>query len=299
MIVLVTGAAGFIGRNLIPRLAATGHHVLAVDHSAGRVQPGPNVEPLTLDLSEPTLATKLPGSLDAIIHLAQANVADNVQNAPTLFRVNSWSTAQLLESAARTSVRRFVLASSGSVYGFGTRPWREDAPDRGTGFYAASKVAAERVVRAYGEAGACGTSIFRLFAPYGPGQRGRMVPGLINRVRLGQVVTLKGGRGPRYNPLYIDHVVDVLAQALHVEDSHVLNLGGDEALSIRDMAETIGRVLNREPALETVPGDLDGDMVGETSRLREHYRLPDRLTTFAEGVQAMVEEGAGSRAAMQ
>src|SRR2546425_979127 len=79
-----------------------------------------------------------------------------------------------------------------------------------------------------------GTTSLRLSAPYGPRQTGRLIPGLINRVRTGQPATLKEGRGPRFNPLYVDHVVDVIAQALAADGHHLLNAGGDEALSVRD-----------------------------------------------------------------
>src|SRR5207237_1012147 len=100
---------------------------------------------------------------------------------------------------------------------------------------AATKIAAERVVLAY--APYFGTTILRLFAPYGPRQTGRLVPGLISRVRSGQPVTLREGRGPRFSPLYVDHVVDVIALALESDGHQVLNAGGDEALSVGEMAE--------------------------------------------------------------
>ncbi|HEX2035302.1 MAG TPA: hypothetical protein VHS99_14070, partial [Chloroflexota bacterium] len=68
----------------------------------------------------------------------------------------------------------------------------------------------------------------------------------------------------------------------------VVNVGGDEVLSIREMAESIGRVLDRPPVFEEVAGPSGGDAVGDVTRLRQVFRLPQRLTTFAEGVRSIV-----------
>ena len=69
-----------------------------------------------------------------------------------------------------------VLFSSGSVYGASDEPLGEESPLRATDFYAATKVAAERLALAY--EGLLGVAVLRLFVPYGPGQRARMVPAI-------------------------------------------------------------------------------------------------------------------------
>lgn len=293
MQVLVTGATGFVGGHLVPYLAGAGHRVFALGHDAARLDRFADisgVERIVCDLRERGVAGALPPRVDAVVHLAQWNgpLPDTLLD---LMEVNTGSTARLLEYARRGGVRRFVLASTGSVYG-GARaydgPWREDDPDRGAGYYAASKVAAERLMLAYG--GDVPSTIFRLFAPYGPGQAGRMVPGLINRVRGGQPVTVAGGRGPRFNPIFVDHAVDVLEQSLGAESNQLLNLAGTETLSIRQMAETIGRVLGAKPVIQDAPG-VPADVTGDIGRLRGLYRLPDRLTSFEEGVRRIVAAG--------
>ena len=203
--------------------------------------------------------------------------------------MNTASTQRLLEYARAAGVSRFVLPSTGSVYGGGDRPWREDDPAEADDYYAATKVAAERLVRAYG--GDVPYTIFRLFAPYGPGQVGRRVPGLIERVRAGRAATLREGGRPRINPLYVDHVVDVVRQSLDASGNQLVNLAGDEVLSVRDMAEIIGRVLGVPPVLQEVAGSAGGDTIGDITRLRQVYNLPRRLTSFETGVRAMVATG--------
>ncbi len=77
------------------------------------------------------------------------------------------------------------------------------------------------------------------------------------------------------------------SSAMDAEGSQLANLAGEEALSIRDMAQTIGRVLGKAPAIVDGPGKGDV-VVGDTTLLRRLYRLPDRLTTFEEGVRTMI-----------
>lgn len=288
MNVLVTGATGFVASHLIPQLVAAGHTVLAAGHDPARLARFEGATPLLWNLrqapSDEVLAA-LPEQLDAVLHLAQANVPFPA-GASDMFAVHVEATQQLLELARTRGTKRFVFASTGSVYAPAERPWRESDRATGPGYYAATKLAAEALIQGYGEL--VPHTIFRLFVPYGPGQTGRLVPGLINRVRTGQAVTVASGQGPRFNPLYISHVVEAFTQALDAEGNQLLNLGGNEVLSVRQMAETIGRELRQEPLIQHTPGAGPRDVVGDTTAFQTAYRLPDRPTTFAEGVRAML-----------
>jgi len=284
--VLVTGATGFVAGHLVPQLIAAGHEVFAAGHDASRVGRLAGAHPLVWDLRGPSLPEALPLQLDAIVHLAQANVPFPA-GVDDMFAVHVAGTQRLLELARRTGVRRFVFTSSGSVYGSSAQPLKEDDPTEGAGYYAASKVAAERLTRAYGEL--VPHTIFRLFTPYGPGQINRLVPGLINRVVNGAPVTVAGGTGPTFNPLFVTHVSWAIIQALGASVNQLLNLGGDQALSVREMAETIGRLVGREPVIQDQPGTPDR-IVGDLTELRRHYSLPERLTSFEDGVRAMLSQ---------
>jgi nucleoside-diphosphate-sugar epimerase len=288
MKVLVAGATGFVAGAVVPRLLREGHQVVAAGHDAARLERFAGAERLVLDLRRPDFAEQIPPDLDAIVHLAQAN-APFPQGAGDLFAVNVASVQRLLEHARQRGLRRFVYASSASVYGSGERPWRETDPTEGPGYYAATKQAAERLAWAYAEE--FPVVILRLVTPYGPGQQNRLVPGLISRVQDGRPVSLREGGRPRMNPIFVEDVAEVFAQALRQPAppaSAAINVGGDEVLSIREMAETIGRVTGREPVFEEAPGASGGDVVVDTARLRQVFRLPERLTPFAAGVQAML-----------
>lgn len=287
MRVLVTGATGFIGSRLVPLLVEQGHAVVVVRREASHVERTDGVETVVADLTEPGAADAFPRRIDAIVHLAQANVARAA--APELDAVNVRGTAAVLEYARRAGAASFVFASSGSVYGGAARPLRESDPARPADAYARSKLTAEGLVEDCAEAFA--TTILRLFVPYGPGQRGRrLVPELVARVRESRPVTLRDGGRPRLSPIHVDHVVDVLAKGTSATEASLVNVAGEETLSIRDMAETIARVLGTEPLFEETSGQRQEDLVGDTAALRRRFRLPDPLVTFEQGVAAMLVE---------
>jgi UDP-glucose 4-epimerase len=282
--VLVTGASGFIGAELVPALAAAGHDVVALVRDASRAPEDATV--VELDLEQPLNARELP-RVDAVVHLAQANVSFP-DAARELYRVNTVATQELLEYARVTGAERFVYASSGSIYGLGEGAVDEDHPRRATDFYSVTKRNAELLVGAY--AAEFSTAILRPFAPYGPTQRGRLIPNLIRRVRAGLPVTLNEGGRPRMTPLYVDDVLRVLAAALELDGQHVVNIAGGEAVGIDELAGWIGRVVGREPVFEPGPGAA-GDLIADNRRMRELLH-PEPLVSLAEGLRATALAGA-------
>jgi nucleoside-diphosphate-sugar epimerase len=263
--VLVTGASGFVAPHLIRALVARGDDVVASARDSERIPEGPGVEPLPLDLAAPLDDVALP-AVDAIVQLAQANVP-YPERALELYRVNTLSTLGLLDACARTGARRFVHASSGTVYGLGDRPFRESDPVRHHQLYATTKIHAEDLVERYADVLAGAVSL-RLFAPYGPGQVNRMVPGIIGRVRDGRAVSLVEGGRPRMNPIYVDDAVGAILAALEVDGHRIVNVAGDEVVTIRDIAEAAGRALGVEPVFEEAGGAAAGDVIGDTTALR-------------------------------
>jgi UDP-glucose 4-epimerase len=279
MKIVVTGAAGFVASHLIPALAEAGHDVYAVDRDASRISALP-ARPVEWDLSQPR--PDLP-DVDAAIHLAQANVPFP-EEARALYAVNVGSVLELLDHCRRCGAERFLYASSGSVYGFGSAPFTETDPPAGSDLYAVSKLSGELVVQAF--APFFSTFIARLFVPYGPGQRARMIPRLVERVQAGEPVTVNNGRHPRMNPLYIEDVVRVFLAALELDGHHLVNVGGDEAAGIDDLARLIGEAVGRKPVFEQADGGAPGDIVGDTTRLHELLDLRP-LVPLRDGLRAV------------
>ena len=283
MRVLVTGATGFVGSHLLPALVAERHDVFAAVRDPGRLEPTSGITPVDCDLATSNEGRPLP-EVEAIVHLAQANVRFP-EGAGELYRVNTTSTQELLDHGRRTGARRFVLTSSGSVYGFGPKPFAESDPVRPHDFYALTKIHSEQLVASYGEH--FGTTVLRLFAPYGPGQVGRLIPSLAQRVGRGDAVTLNGGGQPRMNPIYIDDLVSVLLASLGRDGHETVNVGGDEAVGVGELASRIAEAIGTEARFEEGTAEGPGDLVGDTTLLHELY-APAGLVPLDEGLRRTV-----------
>jgi nucleoside-diphosphate-sugar epimerase len=281
MNVLVTGATGFVASHLVPALAAAGHHVFALGHDERRIATADGVEPVVVDLRREEL--DLP-KVDALVHLAQANVPFP-DGAAELVAVNAASTARLLEHARQVGATRFVLASSASVYGQSAEPSSESSELRAQDFYAATKIAAERFVAAYSTL-LDGTTTMRLVAPYGPGQRARLIPRLIERVRSGEQVVLNRDASPRLNPVFVDDVVRVVMRALELPGHRVMNVAGDDAVDVRELATMIGDAVGVEPMFEQTD-QVAGDVVARNDLMKRELEI-DELVPLAEGLRRTV-----------
>ena len=287
MKVLVTGATGFVGRALVQRLAQADHEVFS---AARRAPAGAGATHVELDLSVPIDPRRLPEQCDVVVWLAQSpRYREFPAGARDVFEVNCRALFDLLEWARGAGVGRFMHASSGSVYA----PSAEPIPEAGAldpqGFYARSKLVAEQLAGAY--ATCFDVCALRVFAPYGPGQAGKLIPGLIERVRQDVPVDVTGGEGLRLNPIFIDDLIEALVRLLQVPQvPAALNVGGRAGLSIRAMAEAIGQGLGREVRFRDAPAGPCQDRVGD---IRALLALLPGFTprSFAEGTALTLQAG--------
>ncbi len=242
MRILLTGATGLIGREVV-RQAPADWELVAV----GRPQ---------ADLTDPGFAAALPTDVDAIVHLAQArDYRDFPECAPGVVAVNVTATAALLDHAARCDAQ-VLLASTATVYEPRPAPLDEDAPVRVRSIYAASKRSAELLAVPY--ATRVPVRALRIFTTYGAVRDGRLVADLIHRVSSARAVTVQGERGLMTSPIHASDVARAVIAAVRRPPAlgalDLVNVGG-RPQGIRDMAQAIGRVLGREPVFEARAGD--------------------------------------------
>lgn len=286
--VLVTGASGFVGARFL-ELASARHDLVAAVRRAPARSELP-VEWLTLDLDGQIDAGRLPARLDAVVHLAVSRRhREFPASALQQFRVNLASTAGLLDHALRAGARSFVLMSTGSVYdAAGGELLREQEAVAPRDYFAATKAAAELLLTPY--AGELAVSALRLFFPYGPGQRDRLIPNLIERVKEGQPVRLSGdAAGMRLCPIYVDDVVAVLEECLSAGWQGTYNLAGPQVLSLRSVSEAIAEALGTSAVFEEAPGPrlrFEPDL----TRLASQMDLTG-FRTFRQGVRTVIERG--------
>lgn len=283
MTVVVTGGTGFLGAALLDLLGARAEEVVALVRPGAAPPDVSGVRWVEQDLAAP-LAAALPERADAIVHLAQSRrYREFPEGALDVQAVNVTMTVELLDYARRAGAQTFVHASSGAVYASGPEPVRETDVPSPSNFYAASKLAGEIAVEPFRTL--LRAHILRFFFIYGPGQRNMFIPGVLARIRDGGDVTLAGDDGIRVNPVYVGDAARAVAATLELSDSATLNIAGPDVVSLRQIAETGGRLVDREPSFAHT--DPQPDLVASIDRMRATVGAPE--VAFEEGLRRTVE----------
>ena len=263
---LVAGAAGFIGARVAEVLLEEGHRVLGVDnlndaydirlkeYRLGRLRGRPGFTFLRADISQreeiACLAQSLPERVEAVINLAaRAGVRYSVRNPWAYIEANVTGTLNLLELCRERGIRKFVLASTSSLYGEGNPvPYREDAnTDRPLSPYAASKKAAEALSYTYHRLHGLDVTVFRYFTVYGPAGRPDMAPfRFIQWIAEGRPLRLFGDGGQSRDFTYVDDIARGTVLGLRPLGYEVINLGNDEPHTIRELIALIEEAVGRK-----------------------------------------------------
>ncbi|MDF0643545.1 MAG: NAD(P)-dependent oxidoreductase [Nitrospira sp.] len=287
--ILVTGGSGLIGRSLLARLS--GHAELV---AVGRHHPEvSDVQWIAHDLSESTLPM-LPKDVSDVIYLAQSeHFREFPEQARDIFEVNVANVQRMLDWARGSGVTRFILASSGGVYGHGENSFREDdimGPGGPLGFYLASKQCSELVAAGYSECFA--VVILRFFFVFGPGQKKSMlIPRLIDSVAQGKPVSLQGQEGIRLNPIFVDDAALAVSRALELTGSHIINVAGPEVMHMRDIASKIGKAVGRDPVFHVDHGASPRHLSGDITKMCRLLAAP--AVHFSDGLARMLQGSRG------
>ncbi|HEX6644828.1 MAG TPA: GDP-mannose 4,6-dehydratase [Gemmatimonadales bacterium] len=291
MKVLVTGADGFVGRELVSRLEAAGHDV------AGAVRPGNaagtwrddarrrGVTVLDLELEDPaSVARVAEWPADAVVHLAAVASSREARQDPGLaWTVNAAGTARILEGLAAARERsgrdtRVLVVSSGEVYGDGPhRPRVESDPVAPQSPYAASKAAAELAAHEVARRTGLAVIVARAFQHTGPGQsEAYVVPALARRLaearRNGRRQIPAGNLDPVRDITDVRDVVSAYVALLEGAPAGTYNVSRGEGFALRDILARLAAILGVEAEPVTDPAlarrsDIP-HLVGDPARLR-------------------------------
>jgi len=310
MNILVTGCAGFIGWKVSECLLREGHRVIGVDNlndaydlrlkewRLAQLEGHPNLSFHRLDITDrEALQQLLPTShqspITAVINLAaRAGVRPSVKNPWPYFQTNVIGTLNLLECCRNSGIRKFILASTSSIYGEGERPFREDAPtDRPLSPYTASKKAAETLCYTYHHLYGLDVTIFRYFTVYGPAGRPDMsVFRFIKWIAEGEPLILYGDGSQERDFTYVDDIARGTLLGLQSIGFEIINLGSDRPVKLRQIIKTIERLLGREAVIQSRPGH-PADVPATWADLSKARRLLgwSPQTTWEEGLEHTVK----------
>lgn len=241
MKILVTGACGYKGTILVPKLLAVGHEVVAVDTMwfGNFLEEQEGLTCIQGDVRDSDVVDL--SGVDAVIHLASiANDPCGDLNPKLTWEVSVLATMQLADKAARAGVKQFIYASSGSVYGISDEPHvTEDLPLLPLSEYNKTKMCAERVLLSYADkmaiqivrpATVCGVS---------PRMRLDVSVNLLTMFALDkQKITVFGGKQVRPN-IHIDDITDLYLFLLDRPELTGIYNAGFENMSIMAIAEAV------------------------------------------------------------
>ncbi len=287
---LVTGCAGFIGSRVSSLLLQQGHRVVGIDDlndyydaslklfrlEALKLNFGFRFSRVNIENSVSVARIFNEHHFDAVINLAAAvGVRHSIANPSIFMSTNGMGNLNLLEAMRQHEVKKYVLASTSSLYAGQGMPFLESLPvNAPISPYAASKKAAESMAWTYHHLYGIDTSILRYFTVYGPAGRPDM--GIFRFVRWiaeGEPIQLYGDGTQSRDFTFVDDIARGTVQALRPLGFEIVNLGGgNNPTALNVVLEKIGGLLDREPLIHHCPAHC-ADMQSTHADIAKAQRL--------------------------
>ncbi len=258
--VLVTGSGGFIGSHLLEALVKSGCRTKALlhynstgykanlDHVAKDVLS--DAEIVFGDIRDSCFCDDLTNGVEIVFHLAALIGIPYSYVAPISYvQTNISGTVNLLNSCLKNGVGQFLHTSTSEVYGTALyTPIDEKHPLQGQSPYSASKIGADKLVESYCRSFGLNAVTIRPFNTYGPRQSLRaIIPTVVTQALRSDEVRVGSTHPKRDMTFVLDNVNGYLAAAGRSGlAGETINLGTGKSFSIREMIDTVGKILGKE-----------------------------------------------------
>ena len=310
---LITGGAGFIGSSLADSLLKENNKIVVVDNFCNYYNPelkeenvkdnlnNPNYKLYRIDIRDKDNLDKVftENKIDCVIHLAaMAGVRPSIENPILYQEVNCLGTQNILECMKKNNVNKLVMASSSSVYGNCKEvPFKETfVVDYAISPYAATKKANEVMTHVYHKLNDINVIMLRFFTVFGPRQRPDLAINKFTRLMLNdEEIPMYGDGNTSRDYTYIGDIVDGIERSIkYVEENkdvyEIINLGNSSPISLKEMINIIGEVLNKTPNIKQLPmqpGDVDRTYA-DISKAQKLLGYNPK-TTFKKGIENFAE----------
>lgn len=333
---LITGGAGFIGSHLISKLLEEGNKVINVDNfneyydynikvenvleSVGvkdfndgreirvdelrdlkKLVDSENYSLKIVDITKLEILEEIfkANEIDTVIHLAAiAGVRPSIEKPLLYEKVNVRGTMNILELMKKYNIKKFICASSSSVYGNNDKvPFSEtDNVDFAISPYAATKKSCEVIGHSYYHLNNIDMAMLRFFTVYGPRQRPDLAIYKFTKAILKEeAIPFYGDGTTQRDYTYIDDIIDGLLKAKnYVEDNNkvyeIFNLGESQTISLKEMVEVLEKKIGKKAVLNKLPMQL-GDVnrtFADISKAKTMLGY-DPQTKFEEGIEKFIE----------
>lgn len=295
MRIAVTGGSGFIGSHVVDALIAAGHEIRVIDYG---VKPHRgDVEFINADVVDFHAVLSATKGMEYVFHLAAVSNVNHAYARPVYcVQLNVAGTANVLQAARENGVKRVFFASTVWVYsGCRDSHVHEDSPlyMPGAGHvYTSTKIAGEFLCHDYNKLYSLPVTILRYGIPYGPRMREELViPIFLRKALKGEPITIQGDGSQFRNYVYVKDLARAHVLALNeVAVNQTYNLSGHRKVTIREIAETINRLLGDGVKIEYIParpGDYAGKEVSAEKAKEELDWEP--AVDFEEGMRHTLE----------
>jgi nucleoside-diphosphate-sugar epimerase len=263
--IVVTGAAGFIGSNVVAQLLDRGDKVIGIDilndaydvrlkhWRLERLKGRERFKFEQMDLLDRDRLARVfadAGTIDGVINLAaRAGVRPSVENPWIYNDANNTATLNLLDLCVKHDVGKFVLSSTSSLYGGDNpRPYSETAnTDRPLSPYAASKKAAEVMCYSYHYLYGIDVTVFRYFTVFGPSGRPDMsIFRFIQWISEERPVLIYGDGQQSRDFTFVDDIARGTVAGLKPLGYEVINLGSDEPVILMDSLHLVEKYVGKK-----------------------------------------------------
>ena len=309
MKILVTGGAGFIGSHVTDRLLNRGDKVVVLDNLNDYYDPcikksnlkeaskSPDMTFIEGDILDESLLKQIfsEHTFDVIVHLAaRAGVRPSLEQPILYEEVNCRGTLNMLECARLNGVKRFVFASSSSVYGNVKEiPFKENARiDKPISPYAATKAAGELYCHSYHHLYGISVNALRFFTVYGPRGRPDMaIYKFTSLIDQGKPIPFYGDGSTKRDYTFCTDIVDGIVASIDRDlGFEIINLGESRTTSLSELVQIIENALGKKAVLKKQPIQ-PGDVVMTCADVSKARDLLDYKpsTTVEEGVARFME----------
>ena len=296
MKILITGCCGFIGSNLTERLLSLNYKIIGIDNfdkyyskdlklnNIKYASKHKNFQFLEADVFNISELKFDKESIDLVIHLAASpGVINSFKDTSFCIHNNINVTHKLLEFTIENNIKKFIFASSSSVYGVNENlPWNENEKLIPISPYAFTKLSCESLGKMYSQISDIKFLALRFFTVYGPRQR----PDLAIFKFFDKIINTKKvdiyGEGQTFRDYtYIDDIVDGIINTINIDSSfEIINLGNNQPVKILDLIRAIEKITSKKAKIEFKPLPK-GDVPATYADIRKANRLINFFPTVS------------------
>jgi UDP-glucose 4-epimerase len=293
---LVTGGCGFIGVNLISRLAGEAATIRVLDDlSMGRYE---DIQKFGVDLQvgdvrDPVAVEKACTGIDVVVHLAaHTRVVESLENPESNFDINARGTFTLLQGCRKASVKKFIFASTGgAILGEQEPPVHEGMVPRPVSPYGAGKLAGEAYCSAYFGSYGLGTVALRFSNVYGPYSyhKGSVVAQFFRNIMQGKPLIIYGEGHQTRDFLYVSDLVDAILLADRKDTpGEVFQIASGRETSLLELIDEMKKVLPEVKLDVRFAPPRTGEILRNYANIEKARRLLgfNPLTMLNEGLRS-------------